>query len=116
MCLLIAVSACSSDPQQDTVCISFDMRQCGDNPWLSDAVIPQTAEVHRQGLMDFFDRQDISDYQITIDMQYHEIVCEACFVCPQGPRIYVKLSIDDAREVERMDLLNYQKVNCTEIF
>jgi len=60
-----------------------------------------------------------TNYQISINdirvaKDHHSIVCEACFVCPQGPRYFVQASPEDIEKFRAIDLLNVTFDSCEE--
>ena len=107
---MIFVSCSSED--DNNICVSFDTRQCMGDPWSEEVDRNANAELQSEQLRAYFESQGISVEEISVDLTYHEIVCEACFVCPEGPRIYVEATEAESEKLRAMDLLNYTTAVC----
>lgn len=99
----ILFMSCSDqqDSSDDTTCIYFDERQCQKDPWPQD-----TDENLENKVKSYLQTQDIKVHEIKVNLEYHREVCEACYICPQGPRIYVKIDLTDNTKINELGFLN----------
>jgi hypothetical protein len=103
--LVLILSSCSSN--DDKLCYSFDERQCAVDRWMAVGVNPLTAEEKIESLKWYLSSQDISVIKVAIDADFHEVVCEACGVCPSGPRYYVSIEEGSQNALSDLALLNF---------
>lgn len=100
--MLITYTSCSdSGSTEDTVCYSFDKRQCHGDPWIDEDTDDEIAS-----LKAYLSDEGININTIHEDQGFHEIVCEACFVCPIGPRYYVNIDLADEDLLKELNLLS----------
>lgn len=115
--LIWLISSCTSDNDQlASYCIDFDLRQCEGNPWLTNNQLPDTDQEHLALLTDFLQNKGITVIQSEIDNTFHDIVCQACFVCPAGPRIRVGVFAKDTAAIYALQLLNIGTSECPDEF
>ena len=110
-CSLFFIFSCELE-SEDKSCATFDMRQCNGNPWLVDNVIPSSEEEHAQQLEDYLEGRGLIIKSVSVDNSFHEIVCEACFNCPQGPRYRVELAAQDTSGLKALDLFSLEIFKC----
>lgn len=112
--IAIAISGCSDDSSSvNTVCFSFDERQCNGDPWLAD--ISPTSISDEQKLTEL--RSYLSGLSITLrdaqlDVNEDFITCQACFVCATGSTYLIEVDTALALEIESLELLNLQEAPC----
>ncbi len=109
--LLIAASC--STTTEDLVCYGFDLRQCRGDEWFSDFNQAITSPALSDASKTFLENNGITVDAVSVNVTFHEVVCEACFVCPQGPRIYVRINKKDADQIEALELLNLSISDCS---
>ncbi len=114
--LMTIVLSCSDDDKFTTYCVDFDLRQCSGNPWLIDNQVPDTYEEHLALVTEYLKKQDIEVRHREIDLRPTIIVCQACFVCPVGPRFRVEISPEDTAAIYALNLLNVSTVECPDEF
>ncbi len=110
---LLLICACSQndDAKKDSKCYTFDERQCGGNPWLEDQSA-QTTQAKLNALEEYLAEEDIEVRSINLDPDFHEFVCEACFICPQGGRYFVEIDSSDLPLLLAITLLNFEETSC----
>ena len=103
----------SKDTLKDKICISFDVRQCQGDPWADqiDLNTDVNSQIHQYAR--YFESVDLQTAEININLDYHQIVCEACFVCPQGPRIFLKIDSSDFPIIQSLTPLNLERLDCS---
>lgn len=112
--VLIALSCsyCTDSVDDEQVCYSFDLRQCNGDPWNSDVTRPFEPSELVALLSDYLNDNAVPTNRVTVDMTFHRFVCEACVVCPEGPRFYVELNASDTTTLINLDLLNTAPAEC----
>jgi len=110
------LNSCSEEEEFKTYCIDFDVRQCEGNPWLVDNTLPESSEDHLELVTQYLEENNIKVLHREIDNQYHTIVCEACYVCPAGPRIRVEILPKDTALIYSLELLNISTIECPDEF
>lgn len=105
---ILALTSCSEE-SSETQCFLFDERQCESDPWAQDIDTPLDSRVKT-----YLQSKGISVEKISVDMTYHTIVCEACNICPVGPRVYVEIAKDDAGKLTEEGFLDFaEDEECT---
>ena len=89
------------------------MRQCNGNPWLENNEIPSSEEDHAQLLEDYLEGEGLIIKDVSVDNDFHTIVCEACFVCPQGPQYVIEIASQDTASLRALELLNLEVFGCS---
>jgi hypothetical protein len=102
---VITLLSCTGDDSK--LCFSFDERQCAVDGWITLGSGSVTNEEKIESLKTYLSSQNVSIIKIEIDPNYHEIVCEACGVCPSGPRYYVSIEESSQNALSDLDLLNF---------
>jgi len=115
--LILAVSLyqCSSDEEDNSVvsvCVSFDERQCGGNDWITEDIDPSDTNAKIDALKAYLSNMSIETVKISADPEFHDIVCQACFVCPTGTRYTIEIDTVFAGEIVGLNLLNPEQVTC----
>ncbi len=95
-------------------CFSFDIRQCQTDLFANDVPELDSKEQREQKLKDWFEAQDIIIEEIKLEIGFHDAVCEACDVCPQGDRYFIQLFLGN--QLEAFNLLNLESEDCCEVF
>ncbi len=111
--IIFTTFACSDDSKdEETICYSFDERQCAGDPWI-ETIGSSTSDADKiAALKSYLSGESIETLDISIDPDYHTFVCEACYVCPQGPRYTVEISAADSSTITELELLNLEVDNC----
>ena len=116
LCLVLGygltINSCSSDDSNE-ICVSFDERQCNTDEW--NANVGDGGELSTR-IMNYLNSLDIEVSQIQIDEDFHEFVCEACDVCPTGPRIFISIDSSDYERISGLRLLSLETVTCNSVF
>ncbi len=102
----------SEEPGPITGCVAFDERQCDGNDWLTDDVDVTDIVQKINALRLYLDNMSIGTVSISADPNYHEAVCEACFICPEGTRYFMEIDTSFGRAIGQLNLLNLQQVPC----
>lgn len=111
ICLSLLISIVSCSATKDTVCYSFDEKQCLFDPWASsDLVNPK-----EDNIKSYLSTQGIEIKEIYIDMMFHGVTCLACEICPSGPRIYVEIEEQYESQIRTLPLLSLAKTDCSNI-
>lgn len=92
-------------------CYSFDQRQCATDafgPSLNKLQNPTKKEIH---LKEFLERKGLKVHTIKMVEQYHGAVCEACDICPEQHRFFIK-SNHSPEDFSSLNLLNFERIVC----
>ena len=98
----------------DTGCFSFDIRQCQTDAFAQFVSENDSVEKRENDLKDWLEDQGVFIDEIKLVTNFHEAVCEACHVCPQGDRYFVQMSFQTS--LNDLDLLNLEAADCCEHF
>lgn len=103
--------ACNSSDTDDTYCYSFDIRGCQTDLFADDIPESDTKQERETKLALWLADQGIETTDVSLSIQFHEAVCEACYVCPNGDRYFITSTeeITSAQAVG-MDLLSFESV------
>ena len=104
---LFVLHSCSEN--NDLACFSFDQRSCQEDPWAD----LETDEPLEERVSSYLSSEGIDVERIEIDFNFHEVVCLACGVCPDGPRIFVSISPNLSERLTSLNLLNFATEACT---
>ncbi len=67
-------------------------------------------------MKDYLVEKGISVTEVTVVKNFHDAVCEACFICPNGDRFFVKLENgQDSLKLEDLDLLSLEETDCSNL-
>lgn len=112
--IALFVTSCSGDEPEDFSCFGFDIKQCATDPWLEFDDLED-----EQSLIDkttsYLESQGLELDELTIDMDFHRFVCEACDVCPIGPRVFIKLTSIQEEALGTLPLLGLEIEDCSKI-
>jgi len=113
--LLFIISSCKTQDQnlEKGVCFSFDERQCGVDPFTA---IGASNTVKENNLRDYLSKNGVELMQFKFVEQFHEIVCEACTICPEQHRFFIKISESNVVKIESLNLFNLVIEDCVQIF
>ena len=111
----ISLYQCSNDDDDNdrvTVCVSFDERQCGGNDWITENIDLNDTDAKVDALKSYLSNMSIQTVKVSADPEFHDFVCEACFVCPTGTRYTIEIDTVFAGEIVGLNLLNPEQVTC----
>ena len=99
----------------ETGCYSFDIRQCQTDGFADAVDIGGSVEARERTMKTWLESQNFEVVDIKLTEGFHEAVCEACDVCPQGDRYFVKIvEIDTVLGLaEELRLLSFEKTDCS---
>lgn len=113
---VLSLASCEKD-DENTLCYSFDVRQCHTDLFSSDVPESDTKQLREQKMKNWLEDQSYKIKDISLVISFHEAVCEACHVCPQGDRYFIKIADgDDIPDAEDLQLLNFETADCEEGF
>jgi hypothetical protein len=116
--LFILLLACtgtrSVGPSQDVVCLFFDERQCAADEFAKLYPAGAPLETRSVAVERYLEGLDVRVMEIKVQPDFHDTVCEACDVCPELHRYFVKTDSTGYRIVSQQGLLNFGQVNCSE--
>jgi len=95
-------------------CYSFDVRQCGTDLYASEVLESGSIEEREEMMMSWLEDQGASVVSLKLHKDFHESVCEACDICPQGDRYFVSFSENGIADGDKLRLLNYEKIDNTQ--
>ena len=100
-----------------TTCYSFDVRQC-QTDLFADAVSEDGTDTDKSKQMnDWLGEKGVNVHNIRVVEDFHTNVCEACDICPVGPRYYIAVYDDvDSSQLNALRLLNLQVADCNTVF
>ena len=108
--------SCDDNESQD-VCFSFDIRQCQTDEFATDVPEAESKSEREENMKLWLGNQGINLTEIKLELNFHQSVCEACDVCPQGDRYFVKIAEEtDMSLLSNLDLLNYELLDCSDAF
>ena len=110
----LSFQCCEKD--QDVTCFEFDQRQCAGDEWAEQVPLTDSKAEREDKMKEYLTSKNIKVLDVNLVINFHESVCEACFICPEQDRFFVKVADEDAEIFEALDLLNSGKVNCGENF
>lgn len=106
-------SACGCDVDPDRVCYAFDIRQCDTDVFSEDVSIAGSREAREDDLASWLEAQGIDVISVDLVIGFHQVVCEACDVCPQGDRYFIEIMDEfTTDELESFRFLNLDKRRC----
>ena len=99
------------------VCFSFDIRQCQTDDFAEFVPESDSKSMREDKLKSWMESQGVEIEEVRLSLNFHEAVCEACHVCPQGDRYFVRISDeDDLLAIENLALLSYELLDCNDAF
>lgn len=101
----------------ESSCYSFDIRQCQTDGFASE--VPESDPVNqREKKMEaWLEDAGYKVEEIKLLVNFHAAVCEACDVCPQGDRYFIRVKdSDDNPDAEELRLLNFEATPCGDAF
>lgn len=115
--LFISFLSCGDDDcskLNDSECISFDIRQC-QTDLFADEIDENGSQEERENQMTAWLLENSIDVEnVKLELNFHEAVCEACDVCPQGDRYFIQYSLGSS--LESLNLLNVTSEDCCDLF
>jgi hypothetical protein len=110
--ILMMVVGCNED-DNNIICYEFDQRSCQGDEWGALLSEFNTWEEKLSTLSIYMKGRGINVISLEVDEDFHEVVCLACVVCPDGPRFYMEVEAGNLEELEKLDLLNFQLSDCS---
>lgn len=125
--LILLIYACQSqkaqtsdkkteEAKQEEVCISFDQRQCQTDAFAKYLPQEKNSDALFTGMQTYLAELNIKVQHMRIDMNFHEMTCAACDVCPEQHRFFISLHKTEAEKFQKLNLLNLTDVDCQEHF
>jgi hypothetical protein len=108
--------SCFCEESSELVCYEFDERQCSGDDWSDEVPIDKTKSEREADMKAYLSSKGISVDQVNLVIDFHDAVCEACFICPEEDRFFIRFEEEDLPKLEELDLLNFAKVECEEVF
>ena len=102
--------SCSSDGGE--LCFSFDQRSCNGDEWAVRLAEHDSWEKKTGELKKYFEGKGVDIKEISVDPDYHEAVCLACYVCPEGHRFFITINEDSEELLLNLNLLNLEEIAC----
>ncbi len=118
-CALNILSCCeheNDDINEDSVCFEFDQRQCAYDEWAELIPISDSKNERQIKMKAYLKSKNINVENVSITLDFHEFTCEACGVCPESDRFYVRIDREDKTAFQDLDLLNAAEVDCEDFF
>ncbi len=111
-------SACfrNIEIDENTLCYEFDERQCSGDEWSEENPKNGSQSERESKMKEFLESKNIDVSEVKLVKDFHEAVCEACIVCPNGDRFFVKFNIDNKDKFDALELLNAAEVPCKDHF
>ena len=109
--MIFFLASCSDEDTQE-FCFSFDERQCQTDLWAAGIHSDASIQDKMDKIESYFLVEGILIKDISVDSTYHQAVCEACHVCPLGPRFFIKTSDLLEQDLAQFYLLNLELIDC----
>ena len=113
ICITALMIVGCSQEEKDVQCYEFDQRSCNGDEWGELVTDIENWDERLIIIQNFLEEKGIPILSINVDEDFHEVVCLACVVCPDGPRFYIEVEEGNREKLENMDLLNFQETNCS---
>lgn len=126
--VLLIIAACQSQKptpstasqgesaQASEMCFGFDQRQCEMDDFASYLPKDRNSDGMFKGMQLFLSEAQIKVLHMRIDMNYYEMTCSACDICPEQHRFFVSIPLTDTDKLKNINLLNMSTVDCLEHF
>lgn len=110
--IVLSASQCDkSEINQEINCYHFDERQCSTDPF-------HEGVTDRNQLLDsiklWLKSNGVDVITFSVNSEFHQAVCEACHICPVGPRYYITFPTNQSESFEELELLNWGKDECVD--
>ncbi len=104
------------DDGESGICYEFDQRQCAGDEWAE--IVPQNEikEQREKKMEAYLESKNIAIKEVLLVEGFHEAVCEACFICPEEDRFFIRLTKEDLSKLQELDLLNLAEIDCADVF
>ena len=112
--ILFSFLSCS-DSVQEFVCFHFDQRQCQTDefgPDIAAADQSQWGEI----IKNYLSTKSVDVEEVFVNFEHYDAVCEACDVCPETHRFYIKIPVLDQQNLLNLDLMSLGQDGCGEFF
>ena len=96
-------------------CYFFDRRQCDGDEWSQLVPIGDSELDQEEKMEKFLESKDIEVIQVNLVTNFHEFVCEACFVCPTGDRFFIEVAEGQENQLKALELLSFEADDCSDI-
>jgi len=110
--MLLIVVGCSEE-SNNVICYEFDQRSCHGDKWGTLLTEIESWDEKLAKLTTYMESKSINVISLEVDEDFHEVVCLACVVCPDGPRFYMEVEVGDIEKLEKLDLLNFKQSDCS---
>ncbi len=108
--------ACGKN-DDDLLCFSFDIRQCQTDLFANEISENDEIGLRESKMHAWLKSNDIDVENVKLVINFHDAVCEACDVCPQGDRYYIKYNSNgNSSFSDSLKLLNFSEENCGDFF
>ena len=112
----LGFTACDKD-DENLSCFSFDIRQCQTDLFADDVPESDSQRDREDKMKEWLESKGYDVKKVKLHLNYHDAVCEACHVCPQGDRYFVQKNNSEAEESpETLQLLSYEEISCDDAF
>jgi len=108
---------CCDKSDETNTCFSFDIRQCQTDAFASEIPESDSKALRESKMEEWLEEQGLVVEELRLEIGFHNAVCEACHVCPQGDRYFVRLEDDDKLElIDGLELLSLEYLDCSDAF
>ena len=108
--MLLIITACGED--ETDLCFSFDERSCQTDLWMEGADMSASLDDRITLIDNYFTNAGLTPGRVIVDEDFHDVVCQACDVCPNGPRFFVSIRGAEAEDLDQFRLLNLEIISC----
>jgi len=106
----------SDSDEEAEICIGFDQRQCGIDDFATFLPKDRNSDGMFAGMQLFLSEAGIKVLHMRIDMNFYEIVCNSCDVCPEQHRFFISIPSSEFAKLKNINLMNMASVDCVEHF
>jgi hypothetical protein len=106
----------TANSNEENLCFYFDQRQCAGDDWAEIISNNTTWKEREEAMQSYLENQNIEVKDFYIEPLFHEAVCEACYVCPEQHRFFIKTEAENKTNLEALDLLNFGEGDCADLF
>ena len=114
--LFVSICLQCQPKDENTICFEFDQRQCAGDEWADLVPINDSKKDREKKMLSYLKSKNIEVKEIKLVVGFHEVVCEACFICPEQDRFFVKIDEEDELDFVELDLISSAKVDCGDVF
>jgi len=112
----LAFVSCDKE-ELESLCYSFDIRQCQSDGFASDVPESDPVDQRESKMKVWLEDSGYEVEEIKLLVNFHDAVCEACDICPQGDRYFIRVKdSEDNPDAEELRLLNFEETPCGDAF